>query len=377
VDPEILTRRGWKTYDQLIEGDETPGFNFETLCTEWTPILAVNTFEATELIVARSHSWSVRTTAGHRWVARQASTGAHYWVTTDGVRSGPQAPPGRLGRQDPWVIAAPLADGPGVLVSVDEAELLGWLMTDGSQWGATALCAFDGCEAYARSHGLCGSHRRQQRAGRQLHPLRRHPHRAAAEFSLFIWQSKPQGQQRLRALLGETAGFNGKGFRLHDAYARDLLARAGMTHIKDAGQVLAVIYAMTGAQRAAMLAGVIGGDGANNGSRVLQDEGPLLDIITTLAYCCGHRATVTKHKCSPSCWSHNGVPMIVTLGRPRVTTYRQGRTVVGHAPVWGPTTALGTWTAKFGHNPVLTGSSHEHGQPRAGRPPGWGPPLRQ
>jgi hypothetical protein len=384
VDAEILTRRGWKAYDQLIEGDETPGFNFDTLKTEWTAILAVNTLPAADIIEARSHSWSVRSTAGHRWVARDSRTGGHYWVTTAGVRSGPDAPSGHFGRlQDSWVVAAPLADGPGVPVSADEAELLGWLMTDGSQWGATARCAFDGCEAYARAQGLCGSHRRQQRAGKPLQPLRRHPHRAAAESSLFIWQSKPKGQRRLRILLGGKAGFNGKGFRLHDAYARDLLGRAELTHIKDATQLLALIYAMTDPQRAAMLAGVIGGDGTaagtNSAGRIMQNEGPLLDVITTLAYCCGYRATVGKHKCSARCWEHTGVPMIVNLGQPRVTTYRQGRLVVGHAPVSCPTTALGTWTAKFGHNPVLTGSSHEHDGPaQARQTPGLGaaaPPM--
>jgi hypothetical protein len=164
-------------------------------------------------------------------------------------------------------------------------------------------------------------------------------------------------------LLGGKAGFNGKGFRLHDVYARDLLGRAGLTHIKDATQLLALIYAMTGPQRAAMLAGVIGGDGTaagtNSAGRILQNEGPLLDVITTLAFCCGYRATVGRHKCSARCWEHTGVPMIVNLGQPRVTTYRQGRRVVGHALVSCPTTALGTWTAKFGHNPVLTGSPHD------------------
>jgi hypothetical protein len=387
----ILTRRGWMTYDQIIDRDETPGFNFATGQTEWTRITAVSTFDDADIIEARSHSWSVRSTTGHRWVARDRNTGEYYWCSTDGQRSGEHAPSGgKVGRgQDTRVIAAPLADGPGVDLTVDEAELLGWLMTDGSQWRATAPCSFDGCGNTARGLGLCNSHRRQQRQGKPLHPLRVYSRRASDDTSMFVWQTKPASVARLRSLLHGRAGFNGKGFRIYGEYATDLLARAGITHVKDAGQLMTLIAAMSDEQRAAMLDGVIGGDGLRTRSagsvmdklRIMQDAGPLLDVITTLAYYCGCRTTVAKHKCSKSCWPHKGTPMIVHLGKPRVSTYRQGRTVGARARVWCPTTQLGSWTARFGNNVVLTGNSqralgnaelrhHAVRERRHGAPPG-------
>ncbi len=331
MDTEILTRRGWLTWDQVAVGDETPGFNFESGRTEWTRVTGGVQYDNAELIEARSHSWSVRTTGGHRWVSRDSLTGSFYWNTMDGAVEGDGQPTRkRHGNKHSWVIAAEMVDGPGLPVTVGEAELIGWMVSEGSQ--------HDGV------------------------------HHRGVNFSVHIWQSKPVGVARLAELLGEKASWNGKGYRLRNAYARDLMTRAGLTHIKNAEQLLLAITEMTAEQRCAMLAGVIGGDGstwmAKYGTapslRITQDEGPLLEVITTLAYLCGHRTTVTKHKCSSGCWKHNGTPLVINLGQPIVSTYNQGRTVTGSAPVWCPTTELGTWTARFGHNVVLTGNSHVH-----------------
>lgn len=331
MDTEILTRRGWLTYDQLVDGDETLGFNFETEKTEWTKVLGIVKYDDAELFEARSHSWSVRTTGGHRWVAQDRKTGRYYWNTTGGDREGDGAPQKYLRKHtDTWVIAAQMADGPGLQLDLDEAELIGWLVTDGGQ--------HDGF------------------------------HNRGNNFSVHVWQTKPAGVLRLGEILTDRASYNGKGYRLRNAYARDLMKRARVTHIKSAPELLSMITEMTGEQRQAMLAGVIGGDGrlasapksVNPSWQIMQDEGPLLDVITTLAYACGYRTTVTKHGCSKNCWQHNGNPMIVNLGRPKVSTFNQGRVSVGNAPVWCPTTELGTWTARFGNNVVLTGNSHVH-----------------
>jgi phage-related protein len=210
MDTEILTRSGWKTWDQIADGDETPGFNPETGCTEWTRITAVTSFPATDIIEARSYAWSVRSTGGHRWVAQDSKTGQYYWSTTDGRREGEY--PKRLGRhRDTWVIAAPLQAAADLPLSLDEAELLGWLVADGGQ--------HDG-----------------------------HHHRGV-NFSIHAWQTKPAGVARLGEILGDRASWNGKGYRLRNAYARDLLQRAGLTHIKDGAQLLTLVASMSTEQR--------------------------------------------------------------------------------------------------------------------------------
>lgn len=312
LDVEILTRRGWLRHNEVQVGDETPGFNFATGLTEWTKVLGTVAYDDAEVFQTGSRSWQVRTTAGHRWVARHSTTGEYHWTTT------------AERKQHPWVVSAPMVDGPGLPLSLDEAELLGWLLTDGGQ--------HDGV------------------------------HHRGSNFSVHVWQTKPVGVARLARLLGDRASWNGKGYRLANAYARDLLIRAGLTHIKDAGQLLHAVSTMTAAQRSAMLDGVIGGDGHTGPTgalRVYQDAGPLSEVITTLAHLCGHRVRTAPRSFTDG-RKRNGQALQISLSRPRVSTYRQERRSLGSMPVWCPTTELGTWTARFDGNPVLTGNSHVH-----------------
>jgi hypothetical protein len=312
LDVEILTRRGWITHDHLIDGDETLGFNAATERTEWIPIQGVVRYDSAEVFEARTRGWSVRATAGHRWVTHDTTTGRYGWARMDDPR------------QRTWQVAAPMNNGDGLPITLDEAELLGWLVTDG------------------------GQHEGQ--------------HHRGINFSVHVWQTKPDGVARLAEILGSRAAWNGKGYRLRNAYARDLMARAGLTHVKDAEQLLAAAFAMTGEQRQAMLAGVVAGDGTvgpTGSIKVFQDAGPLCDLISTLAYLCGNRVTLAKRSFTDG-RKRNGVNMHIQLCRPRATTWRQGRTSLGEMPVWCPTTELGSWTARFDGQPVLTGNSHVH-----------------
>jgi hypothetical protein len=313
LDVEILTRRGWLPYDQVAPGvDETLGFNAATGRTEWTRVLEVSRFEDAEVFEARARGWAVRATADHRWISHDTTTGRYGWTTTNA--------PGRK----TWQVAAPMASGDGLPITLDEAELLGWLATDGGQ--------HDGI------------------------------HHRGVNFSLHVWQTKPAGVARLREILGESAAWNGKGFRLANAYARDLMARARLTHVKDADELLAAVFAMDEEQRHAMLRGVVAGDGTVTklgAVSIYQDAGPLCDLMATLAYLCGHRVVLAKRTFTDR-RKRNGVNMQIRLGRARATTHRQGRRSLGHMPVWCPTTENGSWTARFDGQPVLTGNSHVH-----------------
>lgn len=337
----VLTRRGWKTHERLVEGDETLGLHHQTRRLRWTRIVDVQVRDDVEVFEVGSRAWSVQAAADHRWIAADPATGSYGWTTTASRK------------QAPWVVAAPMADGPGLHLTGDEAELLGWLVTDGSQWEGSQFCAFAGCANTATGKGLCGSHRRQQRQGKSLKPLRAYPRGQTPGFSLFAWQVKPAGVARLAAILGDNASFNGKGYRLRDAYAHDLLARAGLTDIKDAAQLLVAVHQMTGVQRAAMLVGVIGGDGTAGGRRVLQNAGPLCDFIAALVYLCGHRPRVVGRN-MVSAWSP-GTPMAITLSRPRVSVYRREPQSLGLMGAWSPRTEEGSWTGRFEGSPVLTG----------------------
>jgi hypothetical protein len=350
LDVPILTRRGWLNHADVVVGDETPGYNFDTQQNEWTRITHINRFDSAEVVERSSNRWKIRSTRNHRWVARSSATKKYSWTTTDA--------PGQL----TWRVAAPLADDQqSVDITTDEAELLGWLLTDGSQWASTTLCSFDGCINYARAKGHCGTHRRQWLSGQSLKSIKSRGG-STPDFSMFAWQTKPEGVARLAEILGSRARYNGKGYRLDNVYAMDLLNRTGLTSVKNGEELLALLPRLSSAQREAMLAGVVGGDGTNNGRTILQDEGPMLTVISTLAYYCGHRVYVRKRDVGTSGYPNsNGVHMAASLALPFVSTYRQGSKSLGYMPVWCPTTELGTWTAQFDGNPVLTGNSnHVH-----------------
>ncbi|WP_297614994.1 hypothetical protein [Nocardia sp.] len=353
LDVPIFTRRGWVMYDQILPGDETPGLNVETGHTEWTRITDIDTYDNAEVVETTSMSWSVRSTRDHRWIRWHHASETYSQVTTANTT-----------RAMSWQVATQMADGPGLELTEGEAELMGWLLTDGSQWESAAICAFEGCTNPARARALCGSHSRQLKRGQELHRLGKYPRGAVADFSMFVWQTKPGGVQRLAEILGEQGRWNGKGYRLIDSYARDLLHRARIERVKNAPQVLAMINEMTAAQRHATLRGVIGGDGTRivSGSsehlRIYQDDGPLVDVIAILGYFCGYRPSVLKREVEgfPG-YESKGVHLKIALCRPRAAPGRQPKRSLGVMTVWYPTTELGSWTARFGKNPVLTASS--------------------
>ncbi|MGW6619612.1 hypothetical protein ACWF99_00190 [Nocardia sp. NPDC055002] len=354
LDVPIFTKRGWVMYDQIISGDETPGLNVDRGHTEWTRITDINTYDNAEVVECTSMSWSVRSTCGHRWIRWNHASERYSKVTTADTT-----------RAVSWQVATQMADGPGLELAEDEAELMGWLLTDGSQWESLAICAFEGCTNPARARGLCGSHSRQLKRGQELHPLRPHyPRGAVSDFSFFVWQTKPDGVQRLAEILGERGRWNGKGYRLVDSYARDLLRRAQIEQVKSAPQLLAMINEMNAVQRHATLRGVIDGDGTRIVSgrsehlRIYQDDGPLVDVISILGYFCGYRPSILERQVEgfPG-YESKGVHLKITLCRPRASPGRKSKRSLGAMPVWCPATELGSWTARFGKNPVLSASS--------------------
>lgn len=77
MDTTALTRTGWKTYDELVVGEEILTYNANTKVKEWKPLLEKVKYEdapVTELYHGKN--FSVRSTPNHRWfVRRRVDTG--------------------------------------------------------------------------------------------------------------------------------------------------------------------------------------------------------------------------------------------------------------------------------------------------------------
>lgn len=126
-DTEILTREGWKRYDEIDVGTTTLTLNNETGLAEWQPVQAVNVFEGERWLYEtefRGHSSA--TTAEHRWpVSWYSYLGEprkRRWSTT-----------ASLLKNEMIDCAAPVVDLPST-PKYDDAlvELLAWYWTEGT-----------------------------------------------------------------------------------------------------------------------------------------------------------------------------------------------------------------------------------------------------
>jgi len=141
LESEILTREGWKTYDQLQIGEEVLAYDCETDTCRWVPLLDVTVHERLpmsclhtekgqfEVFCTPDHSWAIR-----KQEYRPRSTGKR------GVR-GPYknrqpdrmlVEARRIKSSHSLILAAPEVGTAESLLNPVEAAILGWAVTDGT-----------------------------------------------------------------------------------------------------------------------------------------------------------------------------------------------------------------------------------------------------
>ncbi|MFJ9557154.1 hypothetical protein ACIRPH_25370 [Nocardiopsis sp. NPDC101807] len=146
---EIFTEEGWKTFQEIAEGDVVLTLDHETGMSQWQPLLAVNVFPAVprELIRMEGHSHSSLTTAQHRWpverfyrragTQRQKSADGRWAATgraerTQQGRERVWATTGTLTYADRIPLSAPCVTLPTEPKWSDAlVELVAWFWTEG------------------------------------------------------------------------------------------------------------------------------------------------------------------------------------------------------------------------------------------------------
>lgn len=131
LNTQALTKTGWKYRNELSVGDEILAFDPIRQVSEWTPILRLNDYENKEILRLENKqgTFSVRCTAKHRWIGRRcvgAGRSDEHWNSWEVETDGLPISHGKIR----VACGAILPDD--CSLSIDEAAVIGWILTDGS-----------------------------------------------------------------------------------------------------------------------------------------------------------------------------------------------------------------------------------------------------
>jgi hypothetical protein len=349
LDAEILTERGWVTYDKLFVGERTLGYNPETGRLEWNDVYDINVFEERPTFEVGNHLWKARCTAGHTWSVTKN------WYTRGKVKAKSVVDivrPFEEIRESDRIRLGGVADGGHLDITPTEAAVIAWLIGDGH------------CTTRMKD----GSKPRTYRWGVDRDD----------DFSNgLIWQAKPSGLEVLRQILAEVPHRekqepHGKGvpehyferfsFQLERRWIRDVVRRARIGHTG----LIKFVMSMSIEAREAFMDAIVQAEGwtmmdkRHEGSGTTcfaQNEGPVLDALVLCAYLCGYRPTIHPND-RGTMFTANAANKQVLMCRP----YTWGGSFKYESTgefedVWCPTTDLGTWTMRWRGQILLTGNT--------------------
>lgn len=264
MDTEALTKRGWKTFDQIRPGDEVFGRDHEGAGV-WQPILSTVHRRNTENMVAIDGPISMRVTPNHRVLCDWRRK----WRDQFEFRAASNLP-GSF--RIPVALSARTDNVPDL--SNEQIELAGWILTDGSiQWqGKSPRISIWQSKPSTRIAELlraCGIAYKEIERDRPV---------AAVCGRTLLKPPLPQREYRLSA-----------------AESRKVLA-----WVPEKGRLPEWAWRINDRQFSALLDGLIGGDGCWDGKTpwamncaVLHGERPFLDSVQAIAVQHGWRTRLS------------------------------------------------------------------------------------
>lgn len=149
LEAEILTRNGWKKYNELIIGEEVLSYDSIKDVTTWTPLLDIYKSDNNEIWHLKSKSFDFECTPNHGWFVQKCSSKyndnkeqRHFVKNKKGILISNGLKP--IYSKDSFrvetqnfkvgdrIIAAAYCNDQGLIdINEEEAALLGWLLTDG------------------------------------------------------------------------------------------------------------------------------------------------------------------------------------------------------------------------------------------------------
>jgi hypothetical protein len=316
LETQVLTRGGWKWYDEVRPGDPIWSLDHATGMADWELCTAVNIYDAapTKVGVVEGRHLSIVATPDHRWPVI-SSHGYRVWKTTD-----------ELAKQDRLVQRAKWARTPSEPTIPDAmVELVAWFWTEGHVKDGSTYSVI--VQSHVVNASLC------DRIARCLEAL----YSPAVDYlertgrtSTPAWRTRDEERDRR--------------FIMSAAVGRELLAHAP-------GKVPSIDFleALTSDQMELFLATSFAADGQND--HILAQAKPAPTEAFTMACLLAGRAVSNRVDA-------NGYVTSV-IGYGGVKPWRPGITwddrTVG---VWCPTVQrTGTWLARRSGTIYFTGNS--------------------
>ena len=323
---EILTRRGWLTYDQVRVGDETVGM-LPDGTTAWTKIHTIVEPFMDEVVRWGHAHWEADATPDHKWATATHNRHDKCYEAITPV------PMSSIRVDDLVVVSGKLNDVDAAPLSEQEVRIISWLLSDG----------------YVKISPLTGASSQGVDGWRQG---------VVANIS----QSKPAYRVEIGKLLADvphstawipkkTSTYDGiQLWTLEATYARELLSRAGLfTTEPDYDKF---ILSLSTAQREHFLNTFWQAEGHMMGKTqvITQKHGPKLNAVVLCAELLGYNVSVNNYK-------DNDCAKLVLKSRPHVTAQTMTKQWLGKDLVWCVGTDLGTWTMRQGNRISVTGNT--------------------
>lgn len=310
---EILTRRGWKKYNELIIGEEALTYNLETRVTEWQNVesKAAYQFDGNLVTIQNSYGFKYQFTEDHRVVVIEKYKDQRKIVLAKDLKSHQHIP----------VVAPHQFVGDSVL-SETESALLGWLVTDG--YFRTRKYSPNSFEAVLYQKKAADVESIREKFSEYISSESIHP-----DTGVICFRLKANKLKTIRKLLKSKDDLP------------EIVTRLGKNECK------AMYEAMLSAE----------GTATNRFVAFPQNNGPVLDSFQILCYMLGKAGHIRPKICGNKFGTDNEHSSIYVKSRDKIQLYKWQNTREKYSGmVWCPKTSNSTWVMRQNGKVMITGN---------------------
>lgn len=324
MDTEVLTKSGWKRYEELSIGDRILSYNTETGVIEEDNILHLHYFEDKDVYSYQDEYIGFRCTDDHRWfVNKRIRTKSNPHTVNKFVESKDLTGDCNI------IMSAPLSEEVGGDISKEKAAVLSWLLSEGYyKWSTLSERT---SSSFGKKKGIIAS---ISQSVKKYHRLLESDLLACGVGYKLSYQKQDTDNPV-------------KIFRLKSSDIRDFLRSLGVNSDKHETDWVSLILRMSIETLDVFVDRFMKADG-HHGNQITQNFGNIQEAITLAMYLLGKRVSVKNKtdKCS----------LIRAHKNSHVTMQNKKKALVGKEPTFCLTTKNSTFIMRQGHFMSITGN---------------------